>query len=74
MTRLFAMVTMVIGLVFVSPQIVLAEEGAQAGDDIDRSVLPITPPPFKGKIGRTAADSTPDFPKGVKAPRSLNWG
>jgi arylsulfatase A-like enzyme len=68
MTRLFAVVTMVIGLVFVSPQIVLAEEGAQAGDDIDRSVLPITPAPFKGKIGRTAADSTPDFPKGVKAP------
>jgi len=51
MTRLFAMVTMVIGLVFVSPQIVLAEEGAQAGDEIDRSVLPIMPAPFKGKIG-----------------------
>ncbi len=31
--------------------------------------LPQTQPPFRGKIGRTAADSTPDFPKGVTAPQ-----
>src|SRR3974390_1705076 len=32
-------------------------------------VLPHAEPPFKGKIGRTAKDSTPDFPKGVEAPK-----
>jgi len=32
------------------------------------TVLPQPEPPFKGKIGRTAKDSTPDFPKGVEAP------
>jgi arylsulfatase len=31
--------------------------------------LPRPEPPFKGKIGRTAKDSTPDFPKGVEAPK-----
>jgi arylsulfatase len=31
-------------------------------------VLPEPEPPFKGKIGRTLKDSTPDFPKGVEAP------
>jgi arylsulfatase len=31
-------------------------------------VLPEPEPPFKGKIGRTVKDSTPDFPKGVEAP------
>jgi arylsulfatase A-like enzyme len=30
--------------------------------------LPAVPPPFRGKIGRTPKDSTPDFPKGVEAP------
>ena len=33
-----------------------------------KEVLPKPEPPFKGKIGRTAKDSTPDFPKGLKAP------
>jgi arylsulfatase len=32
-------------------------------------VLPRPPQPFKGKIGRTAAESTPDFPKGIEAPK-----
>jgi arylsulfatase len=32
------------------------------------SVLPLPPQPFKGKIGRTAKESTPDFPKGIEAP------
>ena len=31
-------------------------------------VLPRPPQPFKGKIGRTAADSKTDFPKGITAP------
>ncbi|MEZ5865190.1 MAG: hypothetical protein R3D25_14415 [Geminicoccaceae bacterium] len=29
------------------------------------AALPIPPAPFSGKIGRTAAESTPDFPKDV---------
>src|SRR5262249_10190886 len=31
-------------------------------------VLPEPEAPFKGKVGRTLKDSTPDFPKGVEAP------
>jgi len=38
------------------------------GASAQKEVLPKPEPPFKGKIGRTAKDSTPDFPKGVKAP------
>ena len=34
----------------------------------DRKILPVPEAPFKGKIGRTAKDSTPDFPKAVEAP------
>src|SRR5262245_57961270 len=33
-------------------------------------VLPQPQPPFKGKIGRKASESTPDFPKGIEAPKS----
>jgi len=42
-------------------------QGAQAASQ-DDSVLPKPEPPFRGKIGRTVKDSTPDFPKGVEAP------
>ena len=34
-----------------------------------QDVLPYPPQPFKGKIGRTAAESTPDWPKPVEAPK-----
>jgi arylsulfatase len=34
-----------------------------------QEVLPEPQPPFKGKIGRTAAESTPDFPKPLEAPK-----
>jgi arylsulfatase len=34
-----------------------------------QEVLPLPEPPFKGKIGRTVKDSTPDFPKGAEAPK-----
>src|SRR5215470_19221297 len=34
-----------------------------------QNVLPRPEPPFKGKIGRTAKDSVPDFPKGIEAPK-----
>jgi arylsulfatase len=35
----------------------------------DFDVLPRPEQPFKGKIGRTAKDSTPDFPKGIETPK-----
>ena len=35
----------------------------------EQEVLPKPEPPFKGHIGRTVKDSTPDFPKGVEAPK-----
>ena len=53
MTRLSAMVALVIGLVLVGPQNARAQEPAQSGNKLDRSVLPILPAPFNGKIGRT---------------------
>jgi arylsulfatase A-like enzyme len=34
-----------------------------------RRTLPADVPAFKGKIGRTAKQSTPDFPKGIEAPQ-----
>src|SRR5262245_22394027 len=34
-----------------------------------QTVLPRPEPAFHGKIGRTAKESTPDFPKGVEAPK-----
>jgi arylsulfatase len=35
----------------------------------DGVVLPRPEQPFQGKIGRTAKESTPDFPKGIEAPK-----
>src|SRR5215470_16702345 len=34
-----------------------------------QDVLPRPEPPYKGKIGRTAKDSKPDFPKEVEPPK-----
>ena len=34
-----------------------------------QEVLPRPEQPFKGKMGRTSKDSTPDFPKMVEAPK-----
>ena len=36
---------------------------------MSQEVLPKPEPPFRGKIGRTVKESTPDFPKGVEAPK-----
>jgi len=44
---------------------VLPQIARAAGPD---DVLPRPEAPFQGKIGRTAKDSTPDFPKGIEAP------
>src|SRR6516164_7866677 len=35
-----------------------------------QDVLPRPEPPFKGHIGRTTKDSTPDFPKEVQPPKN----
>lgn len=42
--------------------------GAGFAQGLERTVLPIAAAPFAGKIGLTAADSTPDWPEPVKAP------
>jgi arylsulfatase A-like enzyme len=47
--------------------VVMAQDKKPAAD-VPRDVLPIPQPPFQGKIGRTAKESTPDFPKEVHAP------
>ena len=51
-----------LALVLISLAMLAAPVAAQ-------EVLPRPEPPFKGKIGRTVKDSTPDFPKGVEAPK-----
>jgi len=43
--------------------------GAMALQAAAQEVLPYSPQPFKGKIERTAKESTPDFPKGIEAPK-----
>ncbi len=46
-----------------------ASPGAQATPTVaDRGDLPLPDPEFHGKIGATARESTPDFPKPVTAP------
>lgn len=41
---------------------------AEAAEEIDRTVLPITEPAFRGVMGETVKDSEPDFPMPVVAP------
>ena len=65
--RLASLVSMVAAAILLS----IASARAQ---DVDRSVLPMPDPPFKGKIGLTPADSVKDFPKPVTAPmRRSQW-
>jgi arylsulfatase A-like enzyme len=54
------------GLAIAAPQTALAQT-----QDTERSGinLPIPDPAFKGKIGKTFEDSTPDFPQPVTAPK-----
>src|SRR5215471_17271321 len=47
--------------------VTLIEAQAQTPSKTEE-VLPRPEPPFKGKIGRTVKESTPDFPKEVQAP------
>src|SRR5215468_9092608 len=71
-TRLQAIVALVIGAVLGGLAAsgglsnLFAQEQPPAGDS---KVLPRPQPPFQGKIGRTAKESTPDFPKSIEAPK-----
>jgi arylsulfatase len=51
----------ILAVLFLPIGVLLAWQGAQV-------VLPQPEPVFKGKIGRTVKESTPDFPKEVRAP------
>ena len=61
MKILFTIITTVLGIA-VSPAIALAA-------DDQETTLPRPEQPFGGKIERLAKDSTPDFPKGIEAPK-----
>jgi arylsulfatase len=45
------------------------EKSTQTQQPGGTDALPRPEQPFKGKIGRTAKESTPDFPKGIDAPK-----
>ncbi len=49
--------------------VLLLSAGVQVQADIDRSSLPIMPPPFKGELTETEDDSTTYYPAKVKAPQ-----
>ncbi len=68
MRHYLAAAMIVLGLAVAGSTSALAAESKTSGDQPDRSVLPVPPAPFKGKIERTAKDSTPDFPTAVQAP------
>lgn len=46
-----------------------AQNGVAGSQPPTSDVLPQPQPPFQGKIGRTAAESKPDFPKPLAAPK-----
>jgi arylsulfatase len=50
----------------VSANLLVASAYAQVAN---RDVLPIPDPPFKGKVGKTLEESTPDYPQPIKAPQ-----
>ncbi len=59
-------------LIVLDPTIAVAQGATGQANDAgppDVSVLPYPPPPFKGIIGRTTADSKSDFPQPVTAPK-----
>jgi hypothetical protein len=45
-----------------------AAPASPPGSASAQDVLPKPQPPFAGRIGRTAKESTPDFPKALEAP------
>ena len=65
---IFAVVFSLGILLFFNHGLVAQQPVNGRSDKLDRTVLPFPALPFKGKSERTAADSTPDFPKGIAAP------
>ena len=63
MKKRFWLVMLAVGAMLSSSAAMAEEQGK------GQEVLPHPEPAFKGKIGRTAAQSTPDFPKEVEAPK-----
>lgn len=63
----FAMILLATATAFVVTTDVRAQNSE---DDWNRSVLPITQKPFRGKMGLRTKDSKLDFPAEVKAPRN----
>ena len=57
------------GMALVSVLSLILLAATSIGASSQDSVLPRPQPPFQGTIGRTAAESKPDFPKGVEAPK-----
>lgn len=49
--------------------LMLAAGALLSGGTFAQEVLPVPPAPFKGQIGLSAKDSTPDFPKPIEAPK-----
>lgn len=52
----------------VASVLVAAAAPGRAAESLDRTELPVSDPAFKGKIGETFKDSTPDFPQPIAAP------
>lgn len=59
---------MITGIAVLAGVLLGSATTGQAGQQIDRTVLPISDPVFKGKIATTFKDSRPDFPKPIEAP------
>jgi arylsulfatase A-like enzyme len=55
--------------ILIAAMLSLVQTAAFAATAGAQEILPKPQPPFKGKIGRTVKDSTPDFPKGIEAPK-----
>src|SRR5262245_20199921 len=56
---------LVLGLALLVSQVGAQLPPAKKGEP----ALPYADPPFRGKVGETFKDSTPDFPQPVKAPK-----
>ncbi|MGD8960473.1 MAG: hypothetical protein PVI27_11555 [Desulfobacteraceae bacterium] len=63
----FKVISIVVALTMVNVALPLFAQQEQT-DFIDRTILPIPEPVFRGRIGLTPADSEKDFPRQVEAP------
>lgn len=63
----FKVISIVVALTMVNVALPLFAQQEQT-DSIDRTILPIPEPVFRGRIGLTPADSEKDFPRQVEAP------